>query len=73
MYDQSEDYSSKDSFCLQMKVQLQGDEAETKFTALQHLVTNLEIKVKASQEGNQIFNGKNRHLCQCECYTSQHA
>ena len=44
--DQSEDYSRKDSFCLQVKVQPQCDEAETKFTAPQHLVTNLEMKLK---------------------------
>ena len=46
LYDQSEDYSSEDSICLQMKVQPQGDEAETKFTASQHLITNREIKLK---------------------------
>ena len=39
----TKDYSSEDSFCLQLKVQPQGHEAKTKFTAPQHLVTNLEI------------------------------
>ena len=43
---QSEDYSSEDSFCLQLKVQPQCDEAETKFIAPQHIVTNVEIKLK---------------------------
>ena len=38
-YEQSADYSSEDSFCLQIRVQPQRDEAETKFTAPQHLVT----------------------------------
>ena len=46
LYDQSENYFREDSFCLQMKVHPQGDEAETKFTAPKHLVTNLEIKLK---------------------------
>ena len=55
LYDQSEDYSSKDSFCLQMKVQPQGDEAETKFTAPQHLVTNLEIKLKPHKKKTKFL------------------
>ena len=55
LYDQSEDYSSEDSFCLQMKVQSQDDEAETKFTAPQHLITNLEIKLKSHKKKTKFL------------------
>ena len=58
LYDQSEDYSREDSFCLQMKVQPQGDEAETKFTAPQHLVTNLEIKLKPHKKKTKFLRAR---------------
>ena len=40
---QSEDFSSDDSFCLQM--QIKSTQAETKLLAPQHLVTNLAYKL----------------------------
>ena len=46
LYDQSDDYSSEDSFCLQLKMQPHCDETETKFIAPHHLVTNHEVKLK---------------------------
>ena len=57
-YDQSADSSSEDSFCLQMKVQPQCDEAETKFTAPQHLVTNLEIKLKPHKNKTKFLRAR---------------
>ena len=39
-----EDFSSDDSFCLHM--QIKSTQAGTKFTAPQHLVTNLTYKLK---------------------------
>ena len=55
---QSDDYSSKDSFCLQLKMQPQCDEAETKFVALQHLVTNLEIKLKPHKKRTKFLKAR---------------
>ena len=57
-YNQSADYSSEDSFCLQMKVQPQSDEAETKFTAPQHLATNLEIKLKPHKKKTKFLRAR---------------
>ena len=58
MYDQSDDSSSEDSFCLQLKVQPQCDEVETKFTAPQHLVTNLEIKLKPHKKKTKFLRAR---------------
>ena len=58
MYDQSVDYSSEDSFCLQLKVQPQCDEAETKFIAPQHLFTNLEIKLKPHKKRTKFLRAR---------------
>ena len=55
LYEQSEDYSSEDSLCLQMKVQPQSDNAETKFTAPQYLVTNLQMKLRPHKKKTQFL------------------
>ena len=58
LYDQSDGYSSKDSFCLQLKVQPQCDEAEVKFIAPWHLVTNLEIKLKPHKKRTKFLRAR---------------
>ena len=58
LYDQSDDYSSEESFWLQLKVQPQCDEAETKFIAQQHLVTNLEIKLKPHKNRTKFLRAR---------------
>ena len=60
--DQSDDFSSKDSFCLQLKVQPQFDEAETKFRAPQHLVINLKIKLKPHKKRTKFLRAR-MHTC----------
>ena len=62
LYDQSDDYSSEDSFCLKLKVKPQCDEAETKFTAPRHLVTNLEIKLKPHKKRTKFLRAR-RDIC----------
>ena len=61
-YDQSADYpsedSSEDSFCLQMKVQPPCDETVTKCTAPQHLVTNLEMKLKPQKNKTKFLRAR---------------
>ena len=58
LYDQSDDYSSEDSFCLQLKVQPQSNEVETKFTTPQHLVMILEIKLKPHKKRTKFLRGR---------------
>ena len=58
MYDQSDAYSSEDSFHLQLKVQPQCDAAENKFTAPQQLVTNLEIKLKPHKKRTKFLKAR---------------
>ena len=55
---QSDDYLSEDSFCLQLKVQPQCDEAETKFIAPQHQVTNIEIKLKPHRKRTKFLRAR---------------
>ena len=60
LYDQSDDYSSGDWFCLQLKVKPQCSEAEaeTQFIALQHLVTNLEIMLKPDKKRTKFLRAR---------------
>ena len=54
---QSEDYSSEeDSFCL--KLQVQSTQTETSYIAPQHLVTNLEYKLKPHKKRTKFLRAR---------------
>ena len=60
---QSEEYSTEeDSFCLQLQVP--STHAETNCIAPQHLVTNLEYKLKPHKKTTKFFRAR-IDMCKC--------
>ena len=52
----SDNSSSDESFCLQMKLQV--EQANTKYPTPQHLFTNLEFKVKPHKNKTKILKAR---------------
>ena len=53
---QSEDFSSDDSFCLQM--QIKSTQAEIMFTTPQHLITNLAYKLNPQKKNTKYLRAR---------------